>query len=200
MQTLALGTGVATEFHKIMTNHMNPFSAGPDVRAGLISDLNIPVYEKGKTEYLLWLGCVWSYNADYKKVVEAVVTLFNKAGVSYGVLKEEKCSGHHSRKQGEEMAFQMLAEENVEQLKQFDVHKIVTGCPHCLNTLRHDYTELEAPAKARYVKLTNVFTHDEGNFAVKDFRIFGNPDVAKFTKVTDVTVVRDPEDQRDVTL
>ena len=66
--------------------------------------------------------------------------------------------------------------------------------------LRHDYTELSEPVKARYVKLTNVFTHDEGKFAVKDLRIFGNPDTAKFTDVKDVTVVRNPEDPRDVTL
>ncbi len=66
--------------------------------------------------------------------------------------------------------------------------------------LRHDYTELAEPTKARYVKLTNVFTHDQGKFAVMDFRIFGNPDVAKFTKVDDVTVVRNPEDTRDATL
>lgn len=66
--------------------------------------------------------------------------------------------------------------------------------------LRHDYTELTEPAKARYVKLTNVFTHDGGKFAVMDFRIFGNPDVAKFTKVNDVFVARNPEDMRDVTV
>ena len=66
--------------------------------------------------------------------------------------------------------------------------------------LRHDYTELAEAVKARYVKLTNVFTHDEGKFAVKDFRVFGNPDVATFTKVKDVTVVRDPEDPRDSTI
>jgi xylan 1,4-beta-xylosidase len=66
--------------------------------------------------------------------------------------------------------------------------------------LRHDYTELQKPVRARYVKLTNVFTHDEGKFAVKDLRIFGNSDTAKFTDVKDVTVVRDPEDPRDVTL
>jgi xylan 1,4-beta-xylosidase len=65
---------------------------------------------------------------------------------------------------------------------------------------RHDYTELSEPVKARYVKLTNVFTHDGGKFAIKDFRIFGNPDVAKFTKVKDVMVVRDPEDRRDAIL
>ncbi len=66
--------------------------------------------------------------------------------------------------------------------------------------LRHDYTELAEPVKARYVKLTNVFTHDEGKFAVTDFRIFGNPDEATFTKVDDIKVVRDPEDPRDATL
>ena len=66
--------------------------------------------------------------------------------------------------------------------------------------LRHDYTELAEPVKARYVKLTNVFTHDDGKFAVKDLRIFGNPNVATFTKVKDVTVIRDPEDPRDATL
>ncbi|MGB8491555.1 MAG: hypothetical protein WCE64_10920, partial [Bacteroidales bacterium] len=65
---------------------------------------------------------------------------------------------------------------------------------------RHDYTELSEPVKARYVKLTNVFTPDSGKFAVKDLRIFGNPDKAKFTVVNDVMVVRDPEDRRDATL
>jgi xylan 1,4-beta-xylosidase len=66
--------------------------------------------------------------------------------------------------------------------------------------LRHDYVELAEPVKARYVKLTNVFTHDEGKFAVKDLRIFGNPNVAKYTKVNDLKVVRNPKDPRDATL
>src|SRR5664280_1861083 len=65
---------------------------------------------------------------------------------------------------------------------------------------RHDYTELSEPVAARYVKLTNVFTPDSGKFAVKDLRVFGNPDKAKFTKVSDVMVVRDPEDRRDATI
>ena len=66
--------------------------------------------------------------------------------------------------------------------------------------IHHDYTELAEPVETRYVKLTNVFTPDSGKFAVKDLRIFGNPGVTKFTKVTDVKVVRDPEDRRDATL
>lgn len=64
----------------------------------------------------------------------------------------------------------------------------------------HDYIELGDPVNARYVRLTNVFTHDGGNFAVKDLRVFGNPDKAKFTKVSDVTAIRDPEDPRNAKL
>jgi hypothetical protein len=65
---------------------------------------------------------------------------------------------------------------------------------------RHDYTELSKPVKARYIKVTNVFTHDEGKFAIQELRIFGNPGKAKFTQVNDVMVVRNPEDRRDATL
>jgi xylan 1,4-beta-xylosidase len=65
---------------------------------------------------------------------------------------------------------------------------------------RHDYTELQEPVKARYVKLTNVFTPDSGKFAVQELRIFGNPSLAKFTEVKDVMIVRNPEDHRDATL
>lgn len=66
--------------------------------------------------------------------------------------------------------------------------------------LRHDYTELAESVKARYVKLTNVFTPDSGKFAIKDLRVFGNPGASKFTKVNNVNVVRNPEDRRDATI
>jgi xylan 1,4-beta-xylosidase len=66
--------------------------------------------------------------------------------------------------------------------------------------IHHDYTELAEPVKVRYVKLTNVYTPDSGKFAVKDLRIFGNPEVTKFTRVKDVKFVRNPEDRREATL
>lgn len=141
-QTLALGTGgVATEFLKAVTNYSNPFSASPDVRSGLIDELEIPLFKKGETEFLLWMGCVWSYNSDFKSTVAATNKLLKTAGVSFGVLETENCSGHHSRKQGEEMQFQMLAEENCAQFMEQNINRIVTGCPHCVNTLRYEYTD-----------------------------------------------------------
>jgi xylan 1,4-beta-xylosidase len=65
--------------------------------------------------------------------------------------------------------------------------------------LRHDYIELPEPVKARYVKLTNVFTPN-GMFSVKDLRIFGNTKETKFIKVKDVMVARDLDDPRDATI
>ena len=87
-QTLAIGTGmVATDFLQTMEAHGNPFAAAKDVRKELIQDLEIPLYEKGKTDYLLWLGCVWSYNPDSRSGVEALVKVLKQAGVGFGVLE-----------------------------------------------------------------------------------------------------------------
>lgn len=69
-----------------------------------------------------------------------------------------------------------------------------------IQDLRSDYTELPAPVYARYVKLTNVFTPEDGKFAVKAFRVFGNPEEATWTKVENVTVVRDKLDRRNAHL
>jgi Fe-S oxidoreductase len=139
-QALAIGTGmVATGFLQTVEQYGNPFSAPRDARKELIANLSIPVYEKGKTEYLLWLGCTWTYNEDARSSLEAMLRILNEAKVSYGVLEEESCSGHHSRRQGEEMQFQTLATENIERLEENEVTKIIAPCPHCLHTFRQDY-------------------------------------------------------------
>jgi hypothetical protein len=59
---------------------------------------------------------------------------------------------------------------------------------------------LAQPAKARYVKINNVFTENGGMFAIKDLRVFGNPKEASFTEVKEVFVARDLDDPRDATI
>jgi Fe-S oxidoreductase len=44
-----------------------------------------------------------------------------------------------ARRIGHEYLFQMQAQANVETLNRHGVRKIVTACPHCYNTLRHEY-------------------------------------------------------------
>ncbi|MEJ2354687.1 MAG: family 43 glycosylhydrolase [candidate division WOR-3 bacterium] len=62
----------------------------------------------------------------------------------------------------------------------------------------HDYIELDETAQARYIKLTNIFTPGEGNFAVRGLRVFGNSEQAVFTEVTDFTVDRDADERNAV--
>ena len=71
-----------------------------------------------------------------------MVEVLERAGVSYGVLAEESCSGHHSRRQGEEMQFQTLANENIDRFVEHKVTKMVTGCPHCFHTIQREYPPL----------------------------------------------------------
>lgn len=39
------------------------------------------------------------------------------------------------------MQFQVLAEENCVRFGEREVRRIITGCPHCLNTFRHEYRD-----------------------------------------------------------
>ncbi|MDH3402221.1 MAG: (Fe-S)-binding protein [Acidobacteriota bacterium] len=144
-QALASGKGmVAADFLQDVERYGNPFKAPGDARGKLIAELGIPLYRAGETEYLLWLGCVWTYNEDARSSLAATLRLLDEAGVSYGVLEEESCSGHHSRRQGEELQFQTLANENIGRLRERQVAKVVTGCPHCFHTIRREYPTLDA--------------------------------------------------------
>ena len=72
----------------------------------------------------------------------------NAAGVRVGILgKEEKCCGEPVRKLGNEYLYQMTARENIELVKGYGIKKIVTTCPHCLNTLGRDYRDLGLEAE-----------------------------------------------------
>ena len=42
---------------------------------------------------------------------------------------------------GNEYLFQMQAERNIEVMKNYNVKKIVTACPHCYNTIKNEYPQ-----------------------------------------------------------
>lgn len=63
----------------------------------------------------------------------------------------------------------------------------------------HEYIELATPVKARYVRLSNYHVPD-GTFAIAGFRIFGNGNGAKPEIVKDITISRNLNDRREVTL
>ncbi len=96
-----------------------------------------------EAEYLYWVGCAGSFDDKNKKVTQAMTALMQRADVSFAVLgPSEMCTGDSARRSGNEYIFQMLAMQNIEMLDGMGVKKIVTQCPHCLNTLGNEYPQL----------------------------------------------------------
>lgn len=60
----------------------------------------------------------------------------------------------------------------------------------------HDYIHLSQPVKARFIRLTNVFTPGDGLFAVRDLRMFGSGSGIAPKEAKGLTVERDPGDKR----
>lgn len=110
--------------------------------------LNVPTMAdymaKGEVpEILFWVGCLGSFDDRAKKVTKAIVKILNFANVKFAVLgTEESCNGDPAKRAGNEFLFQMQAMGNIAVMNGYNVKKIVTGCPHCFNTLKNEYPSL----------------------------------------------------------
>lgn len=110
--------------------------------------MNVPTMaelaaEGKKPDILFWVGCAGSYDDRAKKITRAFVKILNAAKVNFAVLgSEESCTGDPAKRAGNEMLFQMQALTNIEILNAYEVEKIVTTCPHCMNTIGNEYPEL----------------------------------------------------------
>lgn len=94
-------------------------------------------------EILFWVGCAGSFDDRAKKITRAIVKILNHVGMKFAVLgMEESCTGDPAKRAGNEFLFQMQAMNNITVLNNYSVKKIVTGCPHCFNTLKNEYPEL----------------------------------------------------------
>jgi Fe-S oxidoreductase len=108
--------------------------------------LEVPLVRDGKPfEYLFWVGCAGATDPAAIRTTKAVARLLKKAGVSFACLgREEACTGDPARRIGDEFTFMDQAGKNASVFEKYGVKKVVTGCPHCLNTLLNEYGEFGA--------------------------------------------------------
>ncbi|MFZ5753576.1 MAG: heterodisulfide reductase-related iron-sulfur binding cluster [Bacillota bacterium] len=128
-----------------LENNGNPWGLGWAARTNWLEGLEVKLAEDGEIgdeTILYWPGCSGAFDERNKKVSLALVKLFQAAGVDFVVLgNQEKCCGDLARRLGNEYLYQMLAMENIENLNVLGVKTIVTQCPHCYNTLKHEYPQ-----------------------------------------------------------
>jgi Fe-S oxidoreductase len=114
------------------------FAAGE--RQKFIEKNELPWYD-GAQEYCLWLGCMGAYDPQGREIVVALVRVLRHAGVTFGVLRKEKCTGDPARRLGNDLAFSQVAESNIEVLRAANVARMVSICPHCVRTIGTDWRE-----------------------------------------------------------
>ncbi len=120
---------------------MNQQTRG-DWRDGLDFEVPILGVDVDSAEYLYWVGCAGSFDERNRKVTISTARLLHEAGVDFAILGPgELCTGDPARRSGNEFVFQGLALQNIENLNDLGVSKIVTQCPHCFNTLGNEYPQ-----------------------------------------------------------
>lgn len=117
--------------------------------------LEVPLCrDKREFDFLFWVGCAGATDPGAVKTTRAVAMLLKKAGVSFACLgQEESCTGDSVRRVGDEFLFQEQVGKNQSVFEKYGVKKIVTACPHCMNTLRNEYPD--------FMERVDVFHHTE---------------------------------------
>jgi Fe-S oxidoreductase len=96
----------------------------------------------GDIDVLFWVGCTEALEERSTRVAQAIARILQIAGVNFGILgTEELCCGDPARRLGNEYLFQIQAQQNIAILNNYGIKRIVTGCPHCYNTLKHEYPQ-----------------------------------------------------------
>ena len=98
--------------------------------------------EDSDVDILYWVGCTEALEDRSIKIAQAMGKLMKQAGVNFGILgEEESCCGDPARRLGNERQFQIQAQKNIKLMQGYNVKKIVTACPHCYNTIKHEYPQ-----------------------------------------------------------
>ena len=127
-----------------MERASNPWGISRDKRLEWAEGLKVPTIDENPApDVIYWVGCAAAYDPGAQKVARSFVQLLDRAGVNYAVLgKKEACTGDSARRAGNEFLYQTLAEENVATLNSVNPKLIVATCPHCMNTIGHEYRQL----------------------------------------------------------
>src|SRR5581483_2747805 len=129
-----------TKFFLNLERHGNSLGFPGSERQKFIESAGLPIFD-GTQEYCLWLGCMGAYDPQGREIVLALVRVLRHAGVTFGVLRKEKCTGDPARRLGNDLVVSQLAEANIETLRAAKATKLVSICPHCVRTISQEWRE-----------------------------------------------------------
>lgn len=106
---------------------------------------DIAVDRNSKT--LFWGGCAAFFDFFFRKflnvrtrdILEDSLRLLNFFDIKPALLSDERCCGHDLLWSGDRDNFLRLARLNVDAIRKRGIEQVVTACPECYRTLKHDY-------------------------------------------------------------
>lgn len=121
----------------------NPYGKQPSKRTSWADGLDLKRLDKdpGETPLLYYVGCTPSYDDRVQNVARSIAAILKEAGVAFGILEKEKCSGDPALVMGEWALFEDLAAENLQGFKNAGIQTIMTTSPHDFNSFLKDYPE-----------------------------------------------------------
>jgi Fe-S oxidoreductase len=145
----------------------NPWGNPPHERTQWAEGLGIPfASQDNHVDVLYFVGCASSYDAQGQKIAKNLSKILKQAGVTFGILENETCSGHEAKRMGETGLFAYLSEANMDMFQQAGINHIVTGDPHSFYTFTNEYPGQE---KGLTVQHHSQFLNellDKGNLKV----------------------------------
>jgi len=132
-----------TKLFLAMERNGNSLGMASGERMKFIEKSGLPLYD-GTQEYCLWLGCMGAYDPAGRETVLALVKVLRHLGITFGVLRKEKCNGDPARRLGNDLLFTSLAEENLQTIDAASATKppkFLSICPHCVRTMSTDWQE-----------------------------------------------------------
>jgi len=109
-------------------------------------------------EILFWVGCTTALDERNMKIARSFAELLRRSGIKFSILGEkESCCGDPARRLGNEFLYDSMVRENIELLKKHKVKTIVTTCPHCYNTFKNEYSQIDNAFAGKYA----VYHHTE---------------------------------------
>jgi Fe-S oxidoreductase len=111
------------------------------LRGDWTTDQELRILAEGdNADTLFWVGCTGALVERNVQATLSMTRVLKAAGVDFAVLGDaETCCGDPARRAGYEFQFQIMAEQNIEIFKSHNIKEIVTSCPHCYNTIKHEY-------------------------------------------------------------
>lgn len=129
-----------------VAKHGNTFEMPNYGRNNWLTELGVKTIDQNPNcKYLLWVGCLSSFDDRQRKIVEAFVKILKNIGKLDDVAilgSLETCCGDPVRKLGDEGMYQEISLKNIKLFEKYNISSIITACPHCYNVFKNDYREL----------------------------------------------------------